>query len=267
MKTRTSSPKPLYIDGSKGCLVTLDGPALKLEVESRAPVRIPLRRLSRVVSDYRVQWTPKALYHCIEEGIPISICSANGKAVGIVLPLDNRRTSFAEEIRIFRTHPDWIGRYEIWRFAAERRAILNANKAGRLRLKNLNPPRVSKALSNRLEKVSDEDELKAIADQTHGYLSGIVSEILQQRGVSPSILRYPSRGINLYADLMTIVEWDCRTITYIAHLDARRQEKKPTAEFIVKVVERNGEDIRKRVDFYINLLEEVVLDVNYGEPW
>lgn len=267
LTAETNKTKPLYLEGSKPCRVSLDGPALKLDVQAQAPVRVPFKRLSRVISDYRVQWEPGALYKCLENGVAISICAANGDAVGIVLPLANKRTLLAQEIEIFRTYADWTSRYEIWRLAAERRAVLSANKVLRLNMKELTTDKVRKAVDQRLCKLFSDEDPQMIGDRIHGYLSGLVAEALRQRGVAVSILRLPTRGINLYADLIKIIEWDCKTILHTAYLSAQRKNVTPTPAFVAEVVERNGDYIRERADYYINLLEEVVLDVNHGTNW
>ena len=51
--------QPLYIDGSPGCRVVLDEPALRVVVPDKADQLFPLSRVSRVVCKGVVEWSMK----------------------------------------------------------------------------------------------------------------------------------------------------------------------------------------------------------------
>jgi len=48
-KSQDELMRPLYIDGSPGCRVVLDEPALRVVVPDKADQLFPLSRISRVV--------------------------------------------------------------------------------------------------------------------------------------------------------------------------------------------------------------------------
>lgn len=59
--------RPLYIDGSPGCRVVLEEPALRVSLFNKADQLFPLTRISRVVCKGMVDWSISALlvFNCV----------------------------------------------------------------------------------------------------------------------------------------------------------------------------------------------------------
>jgi hypothetical protein len=65
--------KALYLEGSSGLEVGLDGPALRARRPRRADAHYPLARVARVISVGAVQWHPDALLACLREHKPVAM--------------------------------------------------------------------------------------------------------------------------------------------------------------------------------------------------
>jgi len=69
----------LVIDARKLEMLMLDGPALRLRMQSQASLLFPLQRLSRVHVIGKVDQGFEAFLHCAEQQIPVAFFTAQGK--------------------------------------------------------------------------------------------------------------------------------------------------------------------------------------------
>ena len=96
--------RPLYLDAREATTILLEGPALRIRVSKQAERDVPLRRISRVVTNHRTQFTTDALLACADRGISVVFLSEDGEVrarilSGKPLPLVSHRWKrwYAEE--------------------------------------------------------------------------------------------------------------------------------------------------------------------------
>lgn len=93
--------KPLYLTGERNCTVHTDGVALRIFVEGRAERRLPLGRISRVVSRRDVEWTTRAMLVCVVKRVPIFFTDGYGQMLGCLLPAQSREYGLHETLGEF----------------------------------------------------------------------------------------------------------------------------------------------------------------------
>lgn len=114
--------RPLYIVPMGDTRVVLDGPALCVAREERAPQLFPLRRLSRVYSSDRADWTSEALLACAAAGVPVVFIDEAGEVVARILGRPGQRDELCNRLTEFLLLPQAIGMYRHWREDLRRRA-------------------------------------------------------------------------------------------------------------------------------------------------
>lgn len=124
--------RPLYIDGSPGCRVVLDEPALRVCLTDKADQLFPLSRVSRVVCQGVVEWSMSALLACADAGIAVLFLERNGE-----LRARWMGRGVGERQSLMRRLIDLMGRadgpalWENWRLAMEKMAARSfARKIG-----------------------------------------------------------------------------------------------------------------------------------------
>ncbi len=90
--------RPLYINGSSGCRVVLDQPALRVVVQNKADQLFPLSRISRVVCKGAVEWSMFALLACADAGINLLFLQQNGEVRARWLGRGNERQSLNQRL-------------------------------------------------------------------------------------------------------------------------------------------------------------------------
>lgn len=114
--------RPLYIDGSPGCRVVLDEPALRICLPEKADQLFPLARVSRVVCKGVVDWTMPALLACADAGITVLFLERNGKVRGRWLGHGGTRQSLTQRLVDLLARADGPGLYENWYLSMEKLA-------------------------------------------------------------------------------------------------------------------------------------------------
>ena len=74
--------QPVYLNAPTVCRVTLEGPALRIHSRDAADRYFPLRRLGRIITRGKVQWSTAALLECMKMGVPITFLDREGRALG-----------------------------------------------------------------------------------------------------------------------------------------------------------------------------------------
>ena len=118
---------PLYIAPVGETWVELDGPALKIVQIEKAERLYPLRRLSRIFVQRRVEWSTEALLACAERGIIVVFIDDDGEVTGRLLGRPGERDELYQRLSDFLLLPQAQGMYRWWREDTRRRA---ANWAG-----------------------------------------------------------------------------------------------------------------------------------------
>lgn len=126
----TATPRlPLYLEGKQPLTVDLNGPALLVKSETRAPGRFPLQRLSRVIACQQVQWRTRALLACLEQGIAVIFVDGRGRPAGYLHAMNEHASRLDQLIRETLSRPDWQESYKNW-LRAEHMRVLHAWRAG-----------------------------------------------------------------------------------------------------------------------------------------
>lgn len=114
--------RPLYIDGSPGCRVVLDEPALRISLTDKADQLFPLSRVSRVVCKGVVEWSMSALLACADAGISVLFLEKNGELRARWLGCVSERQSLTQRLLDLLARADGPWLYENWTLAMEKMA-------------------------------------------------------------------------------------------------------------------------------------------------
>ena len=114
--------RPLYIDGSPGCRVVLDEPALRVMVPDKADQLFLLSRISRVVCKGLVEWSMSALLACADAGINLLFLEKTGEVRARWLGRGNERQALTQRLVDLLARNDGLERYENWYLSMEKLA-------------------------------------------------------------------------------------------------------------------------------------------------
>lgn len=114
--------RPLYIAPEGETWVELDGPSLRIVQIDKAERLYPLRRLSRVFVQRRVEWALDALLACAERGISVVFFDDDGKVMARLLGKPGERDELYHRLRDFLMLPQARGMYRYWREDLRRKA-------------------------------------------------------------------------------------------------------------------------------------------------
>jgi hypothetical protein len=118
----TIDSRPLYLAPSPDTYVSLDGPALCVSREERAPQLFPLQRLSRVVTATDIGWSSKALLACAERGISVVFMDERGDVAARLTGRTGARDELHKRLVEFLLLPQAEGMYGYWFRNYRRRA-------------------------------------------------------------------------------------------------------------------------------------------------
>ena len=114
--------RPLYIDGSPGCRVVLDEPALRISLTDKADQLFPMSRVSRVVCKGVVDWSMSALLACADAGIAVLFLEKNGALRARWLGRASERQSLTQRLVDLLARADGPALYDNWTRAMEKLA-------------------------------------------------------------------------------------------------------------------------------------------------
>lgn len=114
--------RPLYIDGSPGCRVVLDEPALRISLADKADLLFPMSRVSRIVCKGVVDWSMSALLACADAGISVLFLEPNGQLRARWLGLSSERQSLAQRLLDLLARADGHDLIQNWTLAMEKMA-------------------------------------------------------------------------------------------------------------------------------------------------
>lgn len=118
--------RPLYIDGTPGCRVVLDEPALRIVMPDRADLLFPLSRISNVICSGVVDWSMSALLACADAGIHLLFLHNNGELRARWMGQGRVRQDLTQRLADLLARPDGMERYENWFRAMEKLAVRSA---------------------------------------------------------------------------------------------------------------------------------------------
>jgi hypothetical protein len=114
--------RPLYIDGSPGCRVVLDEPALRVSLADKADQLFPISRVSRVVCKGVVEWSMSALLACADAGISVLFLEKNGALRARWLGRAGERQALTQRLIDLLVRADGPALYENWTLSMEKLA-------------------------------------------------------------------------------------------------------------------------------------------------
>lgn len=114
--------RPLYIDGSPGCRVVLEDPALRVSLMDQADRLFPLTRISQVVCRGVVEWSMSALLACADAGIAVLFLEKNGKLRAKWLGRSGERQAPAQRLVDLFARTDGPELYQNWTLSMEKLA-------------------------------------------------------------------------------------------------------------------------------------------------
>ena len=155
--------RPLYIDGSPGCRVVLDEPALRVVVPEKADQLFPLSRISRVVCKGVVEWSMSALLACADAGINLLFLQKTGEVRARWLGCGNARQSLGQRLVDLLARADGMQRYENWYLSMQKLAARSfAQRMGIMEWREVSISELKQQLTLSL---SDEGQYRANLQQ------------------------------------------------------------------------------------------------------
>ncbi len=196
--------RPLYIEGSVGCRVVFDDPALRVVVTDKADQLFPLSRVSRVVCSGVVDWSMSALLACADAGVNVLFLAKNGELRGRWLGQSQQRQLLAQRLVDLLARPDGLGRYENWYLAVEKLAARSfARRLGLLNWREISVVDLRRYLQQLL---SEQQRYCANAMQTV-----LLSEVLiwlADADLASDDENLLSDGLDLADDFSRLLLWD-----------------------------------------------------------
>lgn len=196
--------RPLYIDGSPGCRVVLDEPALRVCVPEKADQLFPLSRVSRVVCNGVVEWTMPALLACADAGILVLFLERNGKVRARWLGHGGERQALAQRLVDLLARGDGPGLYENWYLSMEKLAARSfARRMALNDWREISVVQLRKHLALALEKVG-----RQRANLLQSLLQAELLSWLADAGLGSDDEALLNDKLDLASDLSKLLLWD-----------------------------------------------------------
>jgi CRISPR associated protein Cas1 len=197
--------RPLYIDGTPGCRVVLDEPALRVVVLDKADQLFPLSRISRVVCKGVVEWSMSALLACADAGINLLFLEKNGEVRARWLGRGGDRQSLTQRLVDLLTRADGLQRYENWHLSMEKLAARSfARRMGFVEWREVPVNELRQRLALSLSK-----EAQYRTNLLCALLHGELLIWLPDCGFCSDDEALLTSDLDLAADLSKLLLWDC----------------------------------------------------------
>jgi hypothetical protein len=196
--------RPLYIDGSPGCRVVFDEPALRVVVPDKADQLFPLSRISRVVCKGVVEWSMSALLACADTGINLLFLHKNGEVRARWLGCGNERQALTQRLVDLLARADGFSCYENWYLSMQKLAARSfARRMGIVEWREVSINELRQFLSLGL---SVEGQYRANVLQ--GLLQSELLNLLAECGFCSDDEALLSNNLDLALDLSKLLLWD-----------------------------------------------------------
>ncbi len=196
--------RPLYIDGSPGCRVVLDEPALRVVVPDKADQLFPLSRISRVVCKGVVEWSMSALLACADTGINLLFLEKNGEVRARWLGRGGGRQSLTQRLVDLLARADGVSLYENWYLSMEKLAARSFSR--RMGIQNWREVSIN-ALRRQLA-LSLSSDGRERANLLQSLLQGDLLTWLPDCGFCSDDESLLSSDLDLASDLSKLLVWD-----------------------------------------------------------
>ncbi|MFI3157773.1 MAG: CRISPR-associated endonuclease Cas1 [Methylococcaceae bacterium] len=196
--------RPLYIDGSPGCRVVFDEPALRVIVPAKADQLFPLSRISRVVCKGVVEWSMPAMLACADAGINLLFLQKNGELRARWLGSGSERQLLTQRLVDLLARADGLQCYENWYLSMQKLAARSfARRIGLLGWREVSINELRQQLS-----LSLSIEGQHRANLLQGLLHSELLNLLSECGFCSDDEALLSNNLDLALDLSKLLIWD-----------------------------------------------------------
>lgn len=196
--------RPLYIDGSPGCRVVLDEPALRVVVPDKADQLFPLSRISRVVCKGVVEWSMPAMLACADAGINLLFLQKNGEVRARWLGRGGERQLLTQRLVDLLARADGLQCYENWFLSMQKLAARSfARRMGFVEWREVSINELRQRLS-----LSLSIEGQHRANLLQGLLHSELLNLLSECGFCSDDEALLSGNLDLALDLSRLLVWD-----------------------------------------------------------
>lgn len=244
--------RPLYLDARERTFISLDGPALRILVSGQAERSVPLRRLSRIVTNPRAEFTTDALLACADRGISLVFLADDGEVRARVLGMPGERQELRQRMLDLMARPDWRELYRDWLYAVERQTVISVRRKLRAPERIGTPKQLRAWSETQAVRLSDTDT----AARTRRWLRELGFAWMlnhgQQLGLGAQSELLQDGWPDLTGDLAGIYEWEMEPVRlgwlwrrhyWQARNGARLRSV--TRREMVRLFERNGARLGK----------------------
>lgn len=250
---------PLYLDAVATPLqVGLDGPALRIRQPAAADRLVPLRRLGRIVARGPVAWSGEALTACLAAGVALSLLDGDGRSVGVCLPTVRRAGDLPELIDEALA----LGAFEAvrngWLGAAGRAAVLRLLQRLPLRVDDLRPRTVRRALLNRLDRIPAPLAAEDLVARVEALVLAAIGGWLLEEGAGARF-QGADPELDLRRDLAELMGWEAWPVTlrladYLARHPGKHADATALQRRIVRQLEGTIPELRRAFVRHVGLL-------------
>jgi hypothetical protein len=196
--------RPLYIDGSPGCRVALDAPALRVVVQDKADQLFPLSRISRVVCKGVVEWSMSALLACADAGINLLFLQKNGEVRARWLGQGSERQALTQRLVDLLARADGLQCYENWYLSMQKMVARSfARRMGLVEWREVSINELQQQLT-----LSLSSEGQHRANLLQGLLHSELLNRLSESGFCSDDEALLSSNLDLALDLSKLLVWD-----------------------------------------------------------
>jgi hypothetical protein len=260
--------RPLYLDARDNTVVSLDGPALRILVRGQAERSVPLRRLSRIVTNARVEFTTDALLACADRGISLVFLAEDGEVRARVLGTPGERQELRQRLLDLMARPDWRGLYGDWLYAVERQTVISVRRKVRAPEPIGTPKQMRAWTETQALRLSDDDT----AAGTRRWLGDLGFAWMlnhgQQLGLGAQSELLQDGWPDLIGDLAGIYQWELEPVRLgwlwrRHHWQARTggRLREVTRRDMVRLFERNAARLGKAGRTLTNRLHYWLVEV------
>lgn len=246
--------RPLYIDGSSGCRVELDEPALRIEIIGKANQLFPLSRISRVVCKGLVDWSMLAMLACADAGINVLFLENSGEVRARWLGRGSERQSLSQRLVDLLSRANGTERYENWYLAMEKMAARSfARRAGISQWREISVNGLRQILSKNLK-----NEGLYRANILQGLLHSALLDCLAESGFCSDDEALLAFDMDLAGDLSKLLLWDF----YLALLTIDNTDATPALAAMASLYQQRSERVSLLFRGTINKLHQFLLAVS-----
>jgi len=236
----TVDRKPLYLNLKNNPRVRCEGSALRIDGDGRAPVYIPLRRLSRIVASQHAAWDTEALLACADRGITILIVREDGGPAARVMGRPGERQELRQRLLDLIQRPDWKTLYGGWLYAIERQILIDVQRRmlGPHDLRT--PAQIRQWINRRALRWADPRDADNLRHWINELATAWMHNHCQQLGIGSADSELLADGRpDVAADLARLLCWQTETLR-LGWLQRRRQWAERHAKPLRPVTRRNA---------------------------